>query len=79
MRRAILQLFCLGLAVGPSPPAAPADDASRLWSAPILPLLADHCFKCHGNIETKSGLSLMTPAEVLRGGENGPAVVPGRP
>lgn len=59
--------------------AAGPDDAQRLWSTHVLPLLADNCFKCHGNIEMKSGLSVMTPAEVLKGGENGPAVVPGKP
>jgi mono/diheme cytochrome c family protein len=53
--------------------------ASRLWSAHIQPLFAENCFKCHGNIETKSGLSLMSPADLLKGGDNGPAVVPGRP
>lgn len=58
---------------------ANSDDAQRLWSAHVLPLLAENCFKCHGNIETKSGLSVMTPAEILKGGDGGPAVVPGKP
>jgi len=62
-----------------SAPAAGPDDAQRLWSAHVLPVLAENCFKCHGNIETKSGLSVMTPAEVLKGGDNGPSVVPGQP
>jgi hypothetical protein len=59
--------------------AASADDANRLWSTHIQPLLAENCFKCHGNIETKSGLSVMSPAEVLKGGNSGPAIVPGKP
>jgi hypothetical protein len=66
-------LFC-ALARG-----ADGDDAQRLWSAHIHPLLAENCFKCHGNIETKGGLSVMTPADVLKGGDNGPVVVPGKP
>ena len=53
--------------------------ASRLWSAHIQPLFAENCFKCHGTIETKSGLSLMSLTEVLKGGDSGPAVVPGKP
>ena len=69
--------LALGLACGAS--AANSGDAERLWSTHIQPLFAENCFKCHGNIETKSGLSVMTPAEVLKGGENGPAVVPGKP
>ena len=73
--------FSLLIAVwgGLSVRAAISEDANRLWSAHIQPLFADNCFKCHGNIETKSGLSLMSPAEVLKGGENGAAVVPGKP
>src|SRR5436190_23580866 len=78
MRRGAIHILILcGSVTGAR--AATSDDAGRLWSAHIQPLLADNCFKCHGNIETKSGLSLMTPAEVLKGGENGPAIVPGKP
>ena len=79
MRRELF--FSLVMAFWSAAPlrAASTDDAQRLWSSHIHPLFADNCFKCHGNIETKSGLSVMTPAEVLKGGENGPAVVPGKP
>ena len=79
MRRGIIlnSLLLAGLVV--SAHAAAPDDAQRLWSAHVLPVLAENCFKCHGNIETKSGLSVMTPAEVLKGGDNGPSVVPGQP
>ena len=79
MRRKIFWPLILlaGLAL-PMRAAAP-DDALRLWTAHVLPVLAENCFKCHGNIETKSGLSVMTPAEILKGGEGGPAVVPGKP
>ena len=74
MRRKIFWPLILlaGLAL-PMRAAAP-DDALRLWTAHVLPVLAENCFKCHGNIETKSGLSVMTPAEILKGGEGGPAV-----
>lgn len=79
MRRGIILnwLAMAGLAMHTH--AATSDDAQRLWSAHVLPVLAENCFKCHGNIETKSGLSVMTPAEVLKGGDNGPSVVPGKP
>ena len=79
MRRRIQPFIAVSFLFVLSARAASSDDAARLWSTHIQPLLAENCFKCHGNIETKSGLSLMTPAEVLKGGEDGPAVVPGKP
>jgi hypothetical protein len=79
MRRGIICSFWLTLFCAVPLHAANADDANRFWSTHIQPLLAENCFKCHGNIETKSGLSVMTPAEVLKGGDNGPAIVPGKP
>src|SRR4051812_37073754 len=79
MRRQIEQLIAASFLFVLSARAASSDDAQRLWSTHIQPLLAENCFKCHGNVETKSGLSLMTPAEVLKGGENGSAIVPGKP
>ena len=78
MRRGIIFSLGLTLSCATLLRAATTDDAQRLWSTHLHPLFAENCFKCHGNIETKSGLSLMTPADVLKGGENGPAIVPGR-
>ncbi len=39
----------------------------------VKPLMADHCFKCHGAQQQKSGLRLDTAGFALKGGENGPA------
>ena len=79
MRPGIVASLLTTVLSGLSARAAVSGDADRLWAAHIQPLFAENCFKCHGNIETKSGLSLMSAAEVLRGGENGPAVIPGKP
>ena len=48
-------------------------------AADTLVLLETHCVKCHGGEQTKAGLDLKTRAGLLRGGETGPAVVPGSP
>ena len=42
-------------------------------------MLADHCFKCHGEKKQKSGLRLDSREFVLKGGELGPVVVAGKP
>ncbi|MFO0816984.1 MAG: PSD1 and planctomycete cytochrome C domain-containing protein [Pirellulales bacterium] len=45
----------------------------------IRPLLAAKCFDCHGGDVQEAKLDLRTLSEILRGGENGPAVVRGEP
>jgi len=45
----------------------------------VRPVLADHCYKCHGKEKQKSGLRLDSRDLVLKGGEVGPVVVPGKP
>ena len=47
----------------------------------IRPVLADNCYKCHSSQaeKVKAGLLLDTREGVLKGGETGPAIVPGDP
>jgi mono/diheme cytochrome c family protein len=54
-------------------------DAGALWSKKVQPLFDVHCVKCHGPIEQKNGLELDTPEAVLKGSEDGPVIVPGKP
>src|SRR5436189_129672 len=54
-------------------------DATYLWSSKVQPLLDVNCTKCHGLIEKKSGLQLDNPEAVLKGGNEGSVVVPGKP
>ncbi len=43
----------------------------------VKPVLTDHCIGCHGNEKSQNGLRLDTAVAALKGGERGPAVVPG--
>ena len=43
----------------------------------IVPILKQHCGKCHTGDQKKGGLSLNTRASVLAGGESGKAVIEG--
>jgi hypothetical protein len=54
-----------------------ADDP--LWASHIEPLLKEHCAECHNPAKTKSGLDLSSLQTILRGGDRGAAVLPGRP
>src|SRR5438552_9214717 len=54
-----------------------ADDP--LWTSHIEPLLKEHCSECHNPTKAKSGLDLSSLQTILRGGDRGAAVSPGRP
>ena len=54
-------------------------DAAALWSSKVQPIFDVHCVKCHGLIERKSGLELDSSDAVLKGGDEGAVVVPGKP
>lgn len=44
----------------------------------ILPLMRTSCLACHNRTKAKADLILETPADMLKGGESGPAVIPKR-
>ncbi|MCA9187935.1 MAG: PSD1 and planctomycete cytochrome C domain-containing protein [Pirellulaceae bacterium] len=43
----------------------------------IRPVLADHCVTCHGSEKAESNLRVDSLESMLRGGDGGPAIVPG--
>src|SRR5256885_1306336 len=44
----------------------------------ILPILNNNCLACHNQTKAKADLILENPQTILKGGESGPAVVPGK-
>ncbi|MBI1315085.1 DUF1553 domain-containing protein [bacterium] len=64
--------------------AAPAKLSPRdlqFFETRIRPVLVKHCYRCHSAKaeELGGGLLLDSRAGVLKGGETGPAIVPGKP
>src|SRR6185436_4069699 len=54
--------------------------ASPVFEKDIRPILKAHCFDCHGEGEKlKGGLDLRLRRLMLKGGEDGPVLVPGKP
>ena len=51
------------------------------FEAKIRPVLADSCYKCHSTLaeKVKGGLLLDSREALLKGGDNGPVLVPGDP
>ncbi len=44
----------------------------------VKSILAHSCYECHGKGKTKGGLSMMSRAELLKGGKNGAVIAPGK-
>jgi len=59
----------------------PAAADTEFFEKKVRPILIEHCYECHSTEsgKTKGGLSLDSRAAVLRGGDNGPALVAGQP
>ncbi len=58
-------------------PVATGD--GQFFESRVRPLLVQRCGSCHGAKIAQGGLSFATPAALRKGGESGPAVVPGKP
>ena len=57
-----------------------ASNAARaVTERDVLPVFQMRCVTCHGKRRKEAGLDLRTRASRLRGGESGPAVIPGDP
>lgn len=53
--------------------------AVEFFEKSVRPLLVNNCYKCHSIQKQKGGLRLDSRAAVLKGGDSGPAAVPGEP
>ena len=64
--------------------AAPLEIAPLTRTAPVdferevAPFLRDNCFSCHCKTTTKAGLNMETPELMLKGGDTGPSLKPGK-
>lgn len=65
--------FCAWLAAAAEDPA-PSPEHLEFYRAEVLPILEQHCLKCHGTGKVKGGLTLASRAAILQGGDSGPGV-----
>jgi cytochrome c553 len=69
----------------PAPVAARAaaggvDPASaEFYTQSVLPILKTNCYRCHGAPNHRGGLTMDTQASLMKGGHDGPVIVPGDP
>src|SRR5436190_15468565 len=77
---AILLAIVAAPARAEQPP--PAENPGHVFfEKKIRPILVEHCYSCHSvdAKKNKGGLYLDSRAGLLKGGDSGPALVPGRP
>ncbi|NYF79830.1 c-type cytochrome domain-containing protein [Granulicella arctica] len=57
------------------------DEAARpeFYATHVLPILKANCYRCHGGINHRGGLSVETQMGMLKGGEHGASLIPGDP
>jgi mono/diheme cytochrome c family protein len=75
---AVLLAICLS---APAQPAADDKPAGPVFArtTEAMQLLEGRCIRCHDQAKSRGNLNLSTRAKLLRGGETGPAIVPGAP
>ena len=59
-------------------PTPSAEDNTQFFTQKVRPVLAQSCYRCH-TTEAAGGLRLDSHEAVLKGGDTGPAIVPGSP
>jgi len=82
--RSLFLLFvligCLGILPGISLVDAADNDAGhKFFETKIRPLLAEHCYRCHGPDEHESDLRLDSYQAMMEGGAAGVSIVPNAP
>jgi hypothetical protein len=80
----VLVLLLAGVSAATPCSATAAEPGRRgveFFEKKIRPVLVEHCYRCHSAEARKSrgGLQLDSAAGLLKGGDSGPALVPGNP
>ena len=75
-----MALMAWGVQVG-TVQAAGQDEAStpEFYTTKVQPIFQTNCYRCHGGMNHRGGLSLQTRAGMLKGGHDGTVLVPGDP
>src|SRR6185436_16902277 len=66
-------------AVSVAKSAEPDRSGAEFFEKNVRPALVQHCYECHSDQKAKGGLRLDSRGGWSQGGDNGPAIVPGKP
>jgi hypothetical protein len=59
--------------------ATPTPEQLEFFEKKVRPVLAEQCYKCHGPEKQKADLRVDSRDALLKPGDDGPAIVPGKP
>ena len=77
MRGKVLGVALLGLGSGVALAQDPG--SAQFYTEKVVPVLEANCYRCHGGTSHRGGLTIDTKAGMLKGGHDGPVLVPGHP
>src|SRR5688500_1915783 len=61
-----------------SPASAAANPQPIDYARDIQPIFEKYCYECHGRSKARAQLRLHAPEFIRKGGQSGPAIVPGK-
>ena len=83
--RVLLPLLAILMATGtlaafPQDAGGPDDESINYFETHVRPVLATHCYQCHSreSEKLKASLYLDSKAGILKGGDNGAVIIPGK-
>ncbi len=74
----VLGIACLVVSAPAARAAEPDPAGIAFFEAKIRPVLVEQCISCHGAEKQRGNLRLDSKEAVLKGGDTGPALVPGK-
>ena len=72
-------VLAAALTMKTSAQAAPKPSSPEFFTARVAPILQANCAECHQGSHHRGGLSMNNKESLLKGGEDGPVIVPGHP
>lgn len=78
-RQFVLAICLVAVPAVPVMAAEPSAEAIEHFEKKVRPLLAEHCYSCHGEKKQMASLRLDTAEGLKEGADSGPVVVPGQP
>lgn len=78
---ALAALSLISVCFTSTPSVHAREDAARpeFYTAKVKPIFDANCARCHGGTNHRGGLNMDTREGLLKGGHDGPVIVPGDP